>query len=260
MPLTTMRRFRNGGGIATDCRGAARAARWPGRLEAGRGGSWRRGSHRPRRRGLGTARRCRPSSILLRTLWTSSPSWQAISAAETPPGGAAPRSGGSPCRSLSSLRAWRADMAPGGPPQSYRRRPSALAHVRPRHYRRVGTPLLALQVEAVAKRRCPDGWLCCLRIPAVERDRQYRLQRRSERASPNYVVRRAKVQFFSGCNSRPATFAPAGSNRSGKGGNEPAEAFDAKGRLGRPGEQPDRNMRGRRASLETGNPGADLPP
>jgi hypothetical protein len=46
------------------------------------------------------------------------------------------------------------------------------------------------------------------------------------------LVRRAKVSFFSGCNSRPATVAPAGSNRSGGGGNETAEAFDAKGRVG----------------------------
>ena len=46
------------------------------------------------------------------------------------------------------------------------------------------------------------------------------------------IVRRAKVSIFSGCNSHPATFAPAGSNRSGGGGNEAAEAFDGKDRLG----------------------------
>jgi len=44
------------------------------------------------------------------------------------------------------------------------------------------------------------------------------------------AVRRDKSSFFSGCNSRPAAFAPAGSNRSGDGGNEIAEAFDAKDR------------------------------
>ena len=43
-------------------------------------------------------------------------------------------------------------------------------------------------------------------------------------------VRRAKAPIFSGCNSHPATVAPAGSNRSGSGGNETAEASDAKGR------------------------------
>ncbi len=38
-------------------------------------------------------------------------------------------------------------------------------------------------------------------------------------------VRRAKAAFFSGCKSRPATIAPAGSNRSNHGGDEMAEAF-----------------------------------
>lgn len=32
--------------------------------------------------------------------------------------------------------------------------------------------------------------------------------------------------------SHPATFAPAGSNRSGRGGNEAAEAFGAEGHVG----------------------------
>ena len=42
-----------------------------------------------------------------------------------------------------------------------------------------------------------------------------------------------KARIFSGCKSRPATLvAPAGSNRSGGGGNETAGAFDVKGRLG----------------------------
>ena len=46
-------------------------------------------------------------------------------------------------------------------------------------------------------------------------------------------MRREKARIFSGCKSRPATLvAPAGSNRSGGGGNETAGAFDAKGRLG----------------------------
>ena len=33
-------------------------------------------------------------------------------------------------------------------------------------------------------------------------------------------VRRAKAAFFSGCESHPATIAPAGSNRSSHGGND----------------------------------------
>src|SRR5439155_18684537 len=45
-------------------------------------------------------------------------------------------------------------------------------------------------------------------------------------------VRRDKASFFSGCNSHLATVAPASSNRSGSGGNEAAEASDAKGRTG----------------------------
>jgi hypothetical protein len=47
-------------------------------------------------------------------------------------------------------------------------------------------------------------------------------------------VRRAKVSFFSGCNSHLATVAPASSNRSGSGGDKAAEAFDGKGRLATP--------------------------
>ena len=42
-------------------------------------------------------------------------------------------------------------------------------------------------------------------------------------------VRRAKAAFPSGCESHPAIFAPAGSNRSRHGGNEVAEASDATG-------------------------------
>ena len=47
-------------------------------------------------------------------------------------------------------------------------------------------------------------------------------------------VRRAKASFFSGCNSHLATVAPASSNRSGRGGNDRAEASDAKGRTSDP--------------------------
>ncbi|MFC1678917.1 DUF5131 family protein [Elusimicrobiota bacterium] len=43
------------------------------------------------------------------------------------------------------------------------------------------------------------------------------------------LVRRDKARSFNGCKSRPAKFAPAGSNRSSRGGNEAAEAFDEKG-------------------------------
>jgi Group II intron, maturase-specific domain len=46
-----------------------------------------------------------------------------------------------------------------------------------------------------------------------------------------YCVRRAKARFSSGCESRPATFVPAGSNRSGRGGNEAAEASGVEGHV-----------------------------
>ena len=44
--------------------------------------------------------------------------------------------------------------------------------------------------------------------------------------SPIFALgaRRGKAAFFSGCESHPATIAPAGSNRSSLGGNEVAEA------------------------------------
>jgi hypothetical protein len=45
----------------------------------------------------------------------------------------------------------------------------------------------------------------------------------------NFHVRRAKALSFSGCESRPATFAPAGSNWSSRGGNETAGASGVEG-------------------------------
>ena len=49
--------------------------------------------------------------------------------------------------------------------------------------------------------------------------------------SSGIVVRRAKAPFFSGCESHPATIAPAGSNWSSRGGNEAAEASGVEGSL-----------------------------
>ena len=46
---------------------------------------------------------------------------------------------------------------------------------------------------------------------------------------PDIYVRRAKALSFSGCEPRPATFAPAGSNWSSRGGNEAAEASGVEG-------------------------------
>src|SRR5258708_27818308 len=46
-----------------------------------------------------------------------------------------------------------------------------------------------------------------------------------------YIVRREKVWLFSGCKSHPAnSVAPAGSYRSGGGGNKAAGAFEKTGR------------------------------
>ena len=67
-----------------------------------------------------------------------------------------------------------------------------------------------------------------------------------------------KRPIFSRCNSCPATVAPAGSNRSGGGGNETAEAFDGKDRIGDSASTQAVTCSERRAGLETGNVGADL--
>ncbi len=78
--------------------------------------------------------------------------------------------------------------------------------------------------------------------------------------SVGFCVRREKARIFSGCKSRPATLvAPAGSNRSGGGGNETAGAFDGKSRLRRFREQAGRNASDRCAGPERLNVGADPP-
>ena len=49
------------------------------------------------------------------------------------------------------------------------------------------------------------------------------------------IVRREKAWILSGCDSRPATLiVPAGSNRSGGGGDDTVGAFDVKDRLAVP--------------------------
>ena len=55
--------------------------------------------------------------------------------------------------------------------------------------------------------------------------------RRIDGIALDFAVRRAKARPFSGCESRPATFAPAGSNWSSRGGNEAAEASGIEGSL-----------------------------
>jgi hypothetical protein len=53
----------------------------------------------------------------------------------------------------------------------------------------------------------------------------------NHRATSRLYVRREKAGFFSRCNSYPAKIAPAGSYRSGGGGNETVEAFETTRRL-----------------------------
>ena len=68
-----------------------------------------------------------------------------------------------------------------------------------------------------------------------------------------------KAVSSSGCRSRPAnSVAPAGSYRSGGGGNEAVGAFETHVSLWRCSEQAGRNASERRAGLEKTNVGADL--
>jgi hypothetical protein len=71
-------------------------------------------------------------------------------------------------------------------------------------------------------------------------------------------VRRGKAAIFSGCEIHPVSVAPAGSHRSGRGGDKASEASGAKGRPGRLSDQTDRNVSERRAGLETRDVEADL--
>jgi len=75
--------------------------------------------------------------------------------------------------------------------------------------------------------------------------------------NPDISVRREKAKSFSGCKSHPATFAPAGSNRSGGGSNPVVEASGAEGDAKSLGDCAGRNASERRAGLETGNAEAD---
>ena len=87
--------------------------------------------------------------------------------------------------------------------------------------------------------------LCFVRLSADFRSRAMirGLQARcgGDRSSPDYAVRREKAAIFCGCETHPATVAPAGSNRSSRGGNESAEAFGVEGRDRRLGEGAGRN-------------------
>ena len=68
------------------------------------------------------------------------------------------------------------------------------------------------------------------------------LESKKQVASDAFVVRREKPPIFSGCETHPATVAPAGSNRSGDGGNEITEASGVEGRERRLGKHAGRNV------------------
>ena len=55
------------------------------------------------------------------------------------------------------------------------------------------------------------------------------LDRMVKTCRAEFIVRREKARFLSGCESHPAVIASAGSNRSGRGGNEAAEASGVEG-------------------------------
>ena len=76
---------------------------------------------------------------------------------------------------------------------------------------------------------------------------------------PGFAVRRAKALFSSRCETCPALVAPAGSNRSNRGGNEAVEAFVVEGSEREPGEHAGRNLSERRAGLEKADAEADPP-
>ena len=85
-----------------------------------------------------------------------------------------------------------------------------------------------------------------------------RALRPTDAPNPEIPVRRGKAPYPSGCESRPATVAPAGSSRSARRRQRHrVEHFDDKGRRGRFSEHAGRNVSERRAGLETGNAEAD---
>ena len=110
-------------------------------------------------------------------------------------------------------------------------------------------------------RKTPNGTDGRVR-PAFARTRAIRRANRAgskrERTRTCDTVCRGKAPSPSGCESRPATVAPAGSNRSGRWRQRHGlKHSDGTGCLGRPGDRAGRNASERRAGLETCNAEAD---
>jgi hypothetical protein len=80
---------------------------------------------------------------------------------------------------------------------------------------------------------------------------------RLDSVKPIFYVRRAKARSLSGGQTHPATFASAGSNRSSRGGDETAEAFDVKGHCGGSASMRAATSSERRAGSEKGDVEAD---
>ena len=88
--------------------------------------------------------------------------------------------------------------------------------------------------------------------------RALRTAARNARTRTCDTVCRGKAPSPSGCESRPATVAPAGSNRSGRWRQRHGlKHSDGTGCLGRPGDRAGRAASERRAGLETCNAEAD---
>ena len=102
------------------------------------------------------------------------------------------------------------------------------------------------------RRRAPCAWSHARNQARAPR------RRKRGRVRPCDTVCRGKAPSPSGCESRPATVAPAGSNRSGRWRQRHGlKHSDGTGCLGRPGDRAGRNASERRAGLETCNAEAD---
>ncbi len=100
--------------------------------------------------------------------------------------------------------------------------PNQPIEANPVRCRRVEDADCDIREPDLTQREFRDGGLVCVDFPSPCGD-----------LSPDISVRRGKAAILSGCETHPATVAPAGSNRSSGGGNETVEAFGVERRLGR---------------------------
>ena len=81
--------------------------------------------------------------------------------------------------------------------------------------------------ESVGRSRVVLTPRCWRQVGGFIRKRRWQESRSPGRA--RYKVRRGKARFLRGCKSLPARVVPAGSNRSSREGNDPAEASGGEG-------------------------------